>query len=358
MQLDHLWLADFRNYEAVDVALAAGLTAVVGPNGHGKSNLLEAVGYLATLSSFRGASPEAMVRDGAERAIVRAEGTRDGRPVTLAAELVAKGRGRTRLNGQPLRRARDILGTVRVTVFSPADLDLVKGGPAERRKYLDGALVAVDHSTDVLCGEVERVLRQRNALLRQLGGRLDRDAEMTLDVWDAKLVSSGERLAGVRVAELAALEPLLAGAYDELAEEPSRVEARYVSAWRDGGLGAALVRARPVDLRRGVSTVGPHRDDVELRLGGLPARTHASQGEQRTLALALRLAVHRRVTDAVGEAPVLLLDDVFSELDAQRSAALVRRLPSGQCLLSTAAGLPGGVTPEAILHVDGGKIRS
>jgi DNA replication and repair protein RecF len=356
VRLERLWLTDFRNYSSADITLPPGLTAVVGPNGHGKSNLLEAVGYLATLSSFRGATPETMVRQGAERAVVRAEGSRGGRPATLAAELVPKGRNRARLNGQPLRRARDLLGTVRASVFAPDDLDLVKGGPAGRRRYLDEALVAVDAAADVLCSEVERVLRQRNALLRQLGGRLDGDAETTLDVWDAKLSEAGERLAAARRRQLAVLGPLLAGAYDDLAEEESSIEAHYTSAWLGTGLAAALAVARADDLRRGVSTVGPHRDDVELRIGGLPARTHGSQGEQRTLALALRLAVHRAVAETVGEPPILLLDDVFSELDPARSAALVRHLPSGQCLLSTASGLPAGITPEQTLRVTEGTI--
>lgn len=361
MRLQRVWLTDFRNYPTAEAELAPGLTAVVGPNGHGKSNLLEAVGYLATLASFRGAGNEALIREGAERAIVRAEGIRavaPATPVTLAAELVRNGRNRTRVNGQPLRRARDLLGTVRVSVFSPDDLELVKGGPAERRRFLDDTLVAVDTAADGLCGEVDRVLRQRNALLRQVGGKLSGDAALTLDVWDTKLAAAGERLAAARVEQLTALVPFLARAYDDLAEQESAVEALYVSSWRAEGLAAALAAARTDDLRRGVSTVGPHRDDVELRIGGLPARTHGSQGEQRTLALALRLAAHRVVTDTVGEPPILLLDDVFSELDGRRSAALVRHLPAGQCLLSTASGIPSGVAPQLTLQVEQGVLTA
>jgi DNA replication and repair protein RecF len=356
VQLRRLWLTDFRGYHDADVAFDPGLTAVVGPNGQGKTNLLEAIGYLATLGSFRGAPTDALIRSGAERAVVRAEAEREGRELLLEAEIVANGRNRALLNKQPLKRARDLLGALRVTVFSPDDLALVKGSPGERRRYLDDVLVSLSPRYDQMQADLDRVLRQRGALLKQAGGRLAPEVELTLDVFDAKLTAAGEALASARRNLVASLEPLLAAAYDQVAREAALVRATYAAPWMADGLAAALVEARRDDLRRGVSTVGPHRDELELTIGGLPARTHASQGEQRSLALALRLAAHHVVAEHTDATPVLLLDDVFSELDPERSDALLRSLPPGQTVLSTAGGLPPGAVPGAVLHVRAGVV--
>jgi DNA replication and repair protein RecF len=356
VRLRRLWLTDFRSYADADVELAPGLTAVLGANGEGKTNLLEAVGYLATLSSFRGAPSEALVRAGSPRAVVRAEGEREGRALLIEAEITPGGRGRVQINRQRLARTRDLLGALRVTVFAPDDLVLVKGGPAERRRYLDDLLVSVHPRNDQLRGELERVLRQRNSLLRQAGGRLTTEVGATLDVWDAKLVEVGTAVADARRGLLDRLGPVLGRAYDEVARRPAHVTATYQAPWHEVGLAAALAAGRRDDLRRGLSLVGPHRDEVIVTVDGLPARTHASQGEQRSLALALRLAAHEVVTDAVGSPPVLLLDDVFSELDPDRSDALLAHLPTGQTVLSSAAGLPSGTEPERILRVVDGRV--
>jgi DNA replication and repair protein RecF len=354
VQLRRLWLTDFRGYREADVSFDPGLTAVLGPNGQGKTNLLEAIGYLATLSSFRGAPTEAMIRTGAERAVVRAEAEREGRELLLEAELVVNGRNRTQLNKQPLRRARDLLGALRVTVFAPDDLTLVKGSPGDRRAYLDETLVSLHPRYDEMRSDLDRVLRQRGALLKQSGGRLTPEVELTLDVFDAKLVTAGEALASARQNLVGALEPLLGAAYDAVAQRSAAVHATYDPPWMAEGLAAALVASRKDDLRRGVSTVGPHRDELELLIGAMPSRTHASQGEQRSLALALRLAAHHVVTEQTGTSPVLLLDDVFSELDPERSDALLRSLPEGQTVLSTASGLPPGAVPGAVVQVHEG----
>jgi DNA replication and repair protein RecF len=356
VHLRKLWLTDFRSYREAEVDLAPGLTAVVGPNGHGKTNLLEAIAYLATLGSFRGAPTEALIRVGAERAVVRGEARRDGRELLLEAELVAGGRNRAQLNRQPLRRAADLLGALRVSVFAPDDLALVKGGPADRRRYLDDALVALRPRNDQLRSDVERILRQRAALLKQSGGRLTTEVELTLDVFDAKLVTAGEALGAARAALVGDLAPLLATAYDRVARHAAEVAVAYDAPWQAGGLASALAASRRDDLRRGVSTVGPHRDDLMLTIGGLPSRTHASQGEQRSLALALRLAAHELVTMATGSAPVLLLDDVFSELDPDRSDALVEALPAGQTVLTTAGALPDGVVASQLVRVRDAQI--
>ena len=373
MRLDKLWLTDFRSYESAELPLAPGLTAILGPNGRGKTNLLEAVGWLATLSSFRGAPNDVLVRAGAASAVLRCEGTveRDdadtGRSLLIEAEI-AGSRPRVLVNKQRLARARDLLGHVRVTVFAPEDLELVKGGPSERRRYLDDLLVSLHPRYDLVRTDVDRVLRQRNALLKQVRGRLDESAELTLDVFDAKLGAAGEELARLRVALVERLEPAVRASYAAVAvgaDTRAEVGLAHDSAWhgREGGLTHALAAARADDLRRGSSTVGPHRDDVALTIGGLPARSHASQGEQRSLAVALRLASHQVVTETVGMSPVLLLDDIFSELDPGRCDALLEALPPGQALLTSASGMPPGARPEQVLHVTatdlpGGGVRS
>jgi DNA replication and repair protein RecF len=358
VQLQRLWLTDFRSYPSAEVTFAPGLTALLGANGEGKTNVMEAVGYLATLSSFRGAPNEALVRHGCASAAVRAEGEREGRTLLVEAEITMTGRGRVQVNKQRLARARDLLGALRVSVFSPDDLELVKGGPAERRRYLDDTLVARRPQLDVVRTDLDRVLRQRNALLRQSGGRVTPEVESTLMVWDAKLVDAGEALAAARVSLVEALSPVLVEAYDQVAGRPARVELTYVAPWRERGLAAALEAARTDELRRGVSLVGPHRDELAVSIDGMPARTHASQGEQRSVALALRLAAHRVVSEAAGSPPILLLDDVFSELDPERSAALVAHLPAGQTVLSSASGLPPGAHPDLVLRVEGGAVSA
>lgn len=357
MIISRLELVDFRNYAEATFELQRGTTAIVGSNGQGKTNLAEAMAYLATLDSFRGAPLDALIRVGAEAAVVRATVVHDdGREVSIELELSRNGRNRALVNRQKLARTRDLLGAIRVTVFSPDDLDIVKGGPGERRRFVDDALVCLAVKYDALRLELDRILRQRNVLLKQLGGRLDVDAATTLDVWDSKMAVVGEQFGHARATLVDRLGPLVGRAYEQLAERPTCVSVQYAAEWRQRGLKEALAEARPDDVRRGVSTVGPHRDEVELSIGGMPARTHASQGEQRTLALALRLAAHRLVTERTASAPVLVLDDVLSELDPGRSAALLRNLPVGQVVLTTAGVLPDAAHPDAILHIEAGMV--
>jgi DNA replication and repair protein RecF len=222
--------------------------------------------------------------------------------------------------------------------------------------------VALHPRNDVLRREFERVVRQRTTLLGQAGGRLTSEVAFTLDVWDTKLIESGEALAAARVELLERAQPLVAKAYADLAAATAPAAATaalaYDAPWRAEGLAAALAAARTDELRRGVSLVGPHRDDVALTVGALPARTHASQGEQRSLALALRLATHQVVAEEVGEPPLLLLDDVFSELDGERSRSLLDHLPPGQALLTTTGPVPAGAAPERVLQVADGKVAA
>ncbi|MFN8021196.1 MAG: DNA replication/repair protein RecF [Acidimicrobiales bacterium] len=357
MIVTRLELVDYRNYVSAAFDLTAGTTAVVGQNGQGKTNFAEALGYLSTLDSFRGAPTEALIRLGADAAIIRATVRQeDGREVLVEAELSRTGRSRVLVNRQKLPRTRDLLGVVRVSVFSPDDLALVKEGPSERRRFLDDTLVALALKYDAMRLEVDRVVKQRNTLLKQAGGRLDEASELTLDVWDLKYAELGDQFGYARSVLIARLGPMVQEAYEHLAGVTTPVELRYEPAWRQRGLAAALATSRADDVRRGVSTVGPHRDDVELVINGMPARTHASQGEQRTLALALRLGAHRLVTERTGTAPVLILDDVLSELDAQRATSLLRHLPPGQVVLTTASALPEAAHPDATVRIVAGTV--
>lgn len=356
MQLSDLWLTDFRCYADAHLPLAGGLTVIEGDNGQGKSSLLEAVAYLATLRSFRRVPTDALIRHGATSAVVRAEGTREGRALLIEAELTTTGRNRIQVNRQRLRRTRDLVDVLRVSVFSPDDLELVKGGPALRRDLLDETLAALSPADHQLRADLERVVRQRNTLLRQARGSLTGEIATTLDVWDGQLATLGDALARRRRDVLAQLDPLLSEAYADIAGTPAAVQLTYDPSWAADGLAVALASGRAEDVRRQVTLVGPHRDDVGLVLAGLPARTHASQGEQRSLALGLRLAAHRLVGQAWGTSPVLLLDDVFSELDARRADALVGSLPAGQALLTTAGALPAGVSADQVVRIAGGRV--
>lgn len=357
MNVTRLWLTDFRNYIAAELAPPSdGMTVLIGANGQGKTNLLEAVSWLATLESFRGAPKEALVRGGAARAVVRAEASRAGRALLVEAELVLSGHDRVQVNRQGLRRSRDLLGAIRVSLFSPDDLALVKGSPRQRRQFLDQVLVALHPRHDHLRGEWERVLRQRASLLKAAGARPAPGALASLEVWDAKLAEVGEAVADARASLVDALGPRVADAYRELVGRAALVTQSYQRSW-EGDLAVAISASRPEDLRRGVTTVGPHRDDLGLTLEGLPARHYASQGEARSLALALRLAVHRAVAEEVGSAPVLLLDDVFSELDTDRANALLAHLPPGQCLLTTASAAPPQAHPDLVVRVHEGHLE-
>ena len=359
MIVSRLELVDFRNYANAAFEFQPGTTAVIGSNGQGKTNLAEAMAYLATLDSFRGAPLDALIRVGADTAVVRATVLHDdGREVLVELELTKTGRNRVLVNRQRLKRARDLLGVMRVTVFSPDDLAVVKEGPGERRRFLDDVLVGLALKYDAMRLELDRIVKQRNTLLKQLGGRLTDDAALTLDVWDSKMADVGDKFGHARAVLVARLSPLVLQAYEQLAERSTGIELRYEPSWRRRGLAVALADGRAKDVRRGVSTIGPHRDDVELFIDGMPARTHASQGEQRTLALALRLGAHRLITEKAGSAPVLVLDDVLSELDPARCAALLRHLPPGQVVLTTAGVLPEVAHPDAVLRIEAGMVMS
>lgn len=368
MIVERIELSGFRNYDSAAFDLTDGITAVLGRNGQGKTNLAEALAYLATLSSFRGAPPDALIGAAVDTAVIRAVIREPaGRELLVEAELSRHGRNRVQVNRQRLGKVRDLLGVMRVSVFAPDDLIIVKGGPGERRRFMDDTLVALATKYDAMRLDIDRVVRQRNTLLKNAKGPQrgpqptdasgdDLGFEATLDVWDQRLVELGEPFGHARATVVARVQPMVVEAYEQLAGTSAVIELRYEPAWRRVGLGAALKSARADDRRRGVSTVGPHRDEVEMILDGLPARTHASQGEQRTLSLAMRLAAHRLVAERTGSTPVLVLDDVLSELDPSRATALLGHLPAGQIIITSASPLPPAATPERTLHLEAGKV--
>lgn len=357
MRLRELALRDFRSYGELELALPDGLTCIIGRNGIGKTNLLEAIGYLVHLKSFRGADNPTMVRIGAERAYVRGQGSSKGRALQIETEIARSGRGRVQVNRQRLNRAADLAAAARVSVFAPDDLATIKSSPGLRREFLDDSVVALWPRQDDTRRTLAQVLKQRNALLRSRSGRLDSDSAMMLDVWDQRLAAAGEALGAARMSLVQELGPFVEAAYRQLSTGSSEtVTVRYEPAWFETGLDAALASVRKEDVRRGTTTVGPHRDDVLVTLNGAPSRTHASQGEQRTLALALRLGVHLLLSERHGESPLLLLDDVFSELDRFRTTALFEALPPGQAVLTTAVSLPEGASPALVLEAQPGTV--
>lgn len=345
MHLIWLELTDFRSYPHLEWRPDPGVNLLIGPNGAGKTNTLEAVGYLATLRSFRGVPDDGLVADGADRAYVRGGVERgdDSGEGRIEIEVSRHGPRRTQVNGQRLRRTSDLVEVVRVVTFLPDDLDIVKRGPARRRDLLDEAATLLRPAAAGDFSEYDRALRQRNAFLKS--GAHD---PVTLGVWDERLSQAGGKVMARRASAMTELAPYIDEAYRAVGDRQAHLQIRYGSEWGaspDATLGAsthaarlaeAVAARRSHDLERRVTTVGPHRDDPMLLLDGHEVRVHSSQGEQRTTALALRLAVHRAVTERTGSAPILLLDDVFSELDEGRANRLAAALPMAQTLISSA----------------------
>lgn len=360
MHVSALSLTDFRSWEQLDLELAPGPSALVGSNGQGKTNIVEALLYVATLASHRVAADAPMVRQGAERAVVRARVVRDERELLVELELNPGKANRARVNRGPLPRAREVLGLLRTVLFAPEDLALVRGDPSERRRFLDDLLVARTPRLAGVRSDYERVLKQRNALLKSayLAKRSGGGDMRTLDVWDSHLATTGAELLSARLGLVEELRPLLEVAYREVSKGQGDVGAVYRSSLgealpdtRDREVLAAallseLARVRPQEVERGVSLVGPHRDELVLSLGTMPVRGYASHGESWSVALGLRLASYELLRADGGE-PVLVLDDVFAELDTGRRERLASLVAGAEQVLVTAA-VPGDV-PEQLL---------
>ncbi len=353
MFVTHLSLADFRSYTLVEVPLAAGVTVFTGANGQGKTNLVEAIEFLATLGSHRVAAEAPLVRAGAERAIVRARvqaGLEDPRNLVLEIEIIPGRANKAALNRSPLRRPRDLLGALRVVLFSPEDLAIVKGDPSERRRFIDELVTARWPRLAGVRADYDRVLKQRSTLLKSLSGRGPRgvgeDALTTLDIWDGQLAALGAELVAARLVTLAELGPLLASAYADIAPTNNVAAAAYKSSAQVSAeqsiaelaaeLETRMRERRGEEIARGLCLVGPHRDDITLTLGDLPTKGYASHGESWSMALGLRLAGFALLR-ADGVEPVLILDDVFAELDETRRERLAELIGGAEQVLITAA---------------------
>jgi DNA replication and repair protein RecF len=343
MELGWIELAGYRCYPEARVEPAPGVNVFVGDNGSGKTSLLEAIGYLASLASFRRSPDGSLLRHGDEQAILRGEFVGKDRTLRIEVEIPSEGRRRVLVNGKRPAGRAEVVSQIPLVSFLPDDLDLVKRGPSLRRDYLDDLAVGLWPAAGAERADYERALRQRNALLRRDGLRAD---QPTLDVWDHRLSQLGAMVIERRLRLLERLEPRLSSLYADLGERPDPLTAGYESgalgpleaAPRDlsDRLATALDENRRADMERRATTVGPHRDEVVFRIAGRDLRTRASQGEQRTVALGLRVAAYELLREEKGATPMLILDDVFSELDPGRSRRLVDKLPGGQIFVSTA----------------------
>ena len=359
MHVRHLQVTDFRSWALADLAFEPGPSVLVGANGQGKTNLVEAIGYLATLGSHRVSTDAPLIRHGASRAVVRGAVVNEGRELTVELEITAGKANRARVNRAPVSRPRDVLGIVRTVLFAPEDLALVRGDPGERRRFLDELLVLRAPPYAGVRADYERVLKQRGALLKTAGSARRAGGEgdiRTLDVWDGHLAEHGAALLAGRLDLVADLAPLLAAAYAGVAPESQPVSINYKCSLGDalpegygvpGGpkadpqtlaevLLTELAKVRSQEIDRGVSLLGPHRDDLELILGPAPAKGYASHGESWSFALALRLAAYDMLR-ADGAEPVLVLDDVFAELDRRRRSRLAEVATAAEQVLVTAA---------------------
>ncbi|HMZ12532.1 MAG TPA: DNA replication/repair protein RecF [Mycobacterium sp.] len=352
MYVRQLALRDYRSWANVDLELTPGRTVFVGSNGFGKTNLVEALWYCATLGSHRVATDAPLIRAGAERAVISTIVVNEGRELAVDIEIAAGRANKARLNRSPVRSTREVLGAVRAVLFAPEDLALVRGDPGERRRYLDELATVRRPRIAGVRADYDKVLKQRTALLKSAAGarfRGDRGALDTLDVWDGHLAAHGAQLMAARLELVNELAPEVEKAYQLLAPASRPAAIGYRSAielddqgstqdaeFLEAALLAALARRRDAELERGMCLVGPHRDDLELRLGDQPAKGFASHGESWSMALALRLASYELLR-AEGSEPVLLLDDVFAELDTARRRALAGVAATAEQVLVTAA---------------------
>lgn len=352
MYVRHVGLRDFRSWAHVDLELEPGATVLVGPNGFGKTNLVEALWYSSTLGSHRVATDAPLIRSGASRAVVSTIVVNEGRELAVDLEIAAGRANKVRLNRAPVRHAREVVGVLRAVLFAPEDLALVRGDPGERRRYLDELASVRRPRIAGVRADYDKVLRQRTALLKSAPGALhrgDRTVLDTLDVWDSQLALHGAELMAARIDLVNQLAPEVQKAYQLLAPGSRTAAVAYRPkldldprethpdvAELQQALLTELARRRSAELDRGVCLVGPHRDELELRLGETPVKGFASHGESWSMALSLRLASYELLRSE-GAEPVLLLDDVFAELDAARRQALAGVAAAAEQVLITAA---------------------
>lgn len=360
MYIDHISLMDFRTYPLLNLPLNPGVTIFLGSNGVGKTNIVEAIDYTANLGSHRVSNDSPLVRVGAPRAFIRTRVVRASQQTITEFEIAPGKSNRVRINRASPVRAREALGIVSTVLFSPEDLQLIKGEPAYRRRFLDDLAVSLRPSVAAYRSDYERILRQRNTLLKSMRrGKTDESALNTLRIWNEQLATTGAHLLQARLRVLAVVLPQIQRAYNELTDGSKNVTVSYESTifpvissttlqqtalMSVNDLQETLLRGfaekQSEELDRGVTLVGPHRDEIVLELGGIPARGFASHGETWSLALALRLGswyVHRADDDSPGASPILILDDVFAELDSARRHRLGAIVAGAEQVLVTCA---------------------
>jgi len=372
--VEWLALSDFRNYRSVEIALEPGVVSFIGSNGQGKTNLIEAIGYVATLSSHRVATDAPLVRGDAPRAVIRIRVQREQRSNLIELEINPGKANRAQLNQAPVARPRELIGLLRTVVFAPEDLSLVKGDPAERRRFLDDLIVMRSPRMATVRADYERVVRQRNSLLKSLSGRsrsrADENAESSLEVWNAALTNLGSQIMAARVGLIADLRPHVGLTYDAVSDKTGPLELTYVSKvderlgespQRDdyeSALRDSLADHRQAEIDRGVSLIGPHRDELAMNLRTFPVKGYASHGECWSVALTLRIASYELLRSDVGGGgePVLILDDVFAELDQARRERVAEMVTGADQVLITAAvaaDVPSALTGARWSVVDG-----
>ncbi|MDJ0924388.1 MAG: DNA replication/repair protein RecF [Acidimicrobiia bacterium] len=349
MHLAWLELSQFRSYQSLRFEPEPGVNVLIGRNGAGKTNVLEAIGYLSLQKSFRRTPDAALIQAGAERAIARGSFRDAGSSVDIAVEIPISGRRQVLVNEKRPQRLSDVAALAPVVAFLPDDLDVVKRGPALRREYLDDLGAQLVPTVGADQREYEKALRQRNTLLRQEGRNTD---PMTLAVWDARLAEAGGRVLANRLRLLARLRDRLSEAYRTVGGEHETLLPSYSASWVEVGdipdfgnpnpesLESALLHAlterHQRDMETRATSAGPHRDDPSFSLEGREVRVRASQGEQRSVALSLRIVAYQLLNERHGRPPILLLDDVFSELDPGRADGVTALLPHGQVFVTSA----------------------
>jgi DNA replication and repair protein RecF len=353
--LHELRLRDFRLFQELSFQPdASAITVLLSANGTGKTSILEAVYALATASSFRTSVASDMIRAGESVSEVHGVLFQRQRRIQVDLTLTRGARNTTKrmlVNGQRPKSRAELAEALPLTVFTPEGVDIVRQGPENRRLFLTNLMTDVEPTSSDVIERFARILSQRNALLRALAGERPTSSQLgELDVWTSDFCNVSDELIALRIRLLDDVAPLVAHYYHELAEDDARVELSYERSWH-GDLAGALRDAFDDDRFRGHTTVGPQRDDIALNLNGRDTRRQASQGEQRSLALALRLAGHELVQQRRGVDPLLLLDDVFSELDPMRSDRLLNLLPTGQTLVTTASPLPSALHPAAVIDL-------
>lgn len=372
MYVTSLELNDVRIIKHCDVELTKGVTAFIGDNGQGKTTLLEALFWASHHKSFRHVTSDDVIRNGCDSGKIVVHLTDDSRPQDINIIMNRVRRDSVRVNGQTLKRNRDLLGTLRVSIFTPDDLDIIKGSSTLRREVLDDTLNQISPKYSTALSEYTRVIKQKNALLKTI----DFDPSL-LNILNESLVISGSQVVRGRLKALSTMRDVLKKSYHHIANDEEHADIQYISKMFGNDHGedicvdeslsvsqiakiftSKIEEYHLIEQRRCHSVIGPHRDDIALTIGARLTRTQASQGEQRTMALAIKMAAHNVVLETTGDNPVLLLDDVFSELDMGRTHRLIECLPASQTFVTTATEIPSTLKVDKSFIVDNGIVRA